>query len=341
MCLKRYSLLPNGNAIRLNTYIDIPTQIGLPHFIQDDKLDEDGLLYGNFKLLLQSVVCHRGNSVDSGHYIALVRGTNPTAAPSTSHSFNSDSNPLLSSDSQEHWMRFDDLAAERVTRVNIEQALKEESPYLLFYQIVPIDENTSTEESASDTRFSFNREPEDPKAGGIEKEDFIPTTNLELPPYSSTPPASVRLSFDFPGLHPPEHIDNYNPSEVSDKTTTNGVNDGMQGRAVMRNTLSPRRSSSLPRHKKESSRSRSRGGDHSAEKRIGAAFSKFTMRMSKDKAADDNDASADVDGGVSPTTAEETEVHDEKRGRESAFKKDHGKQRQRIRNNPDRECVMM
>jgi hypothetical protein len=134
MCLKRYSFTEAGKAIRLSTQIDIPTEIGLPHFISDDSMEEDGPIYGNFKLSLQSVVCHRGNSVDSGHYISLVKGT------STSLKLE---NGLKSDCDQDtnHWMRFDDLAAECITLVDINRALKDETPYLLFYQIVPIDAN--------------------------------------------------------------------------------------------------------------------------------------------------------------------------------------------------------
>ncbi|KAN0087019.1 Ubiquitin carboxyl-terminal hydrolase domain containing protein [Elaphomyces granulatus] len=139
LCLKRYSVLPTGRAIRLHTYIDVPIEIGLPHFIQDDKMDEEGPIYGNFKLSLQAVVCHRGNSVDSGHYIALVRGASANAAPSSLSV--SDENTPPQADASRHWMRFDDLAEERISMVDIEQALKEESPYLLFYQILPISDD--------------------------------------------------------------------------------------------------------------------------------------------------------------------------------------------------------
>lgn len=131
MCLKRYSFSECGKAIRLSTRIDVPTEIGLPHFISDDSMDEDGPIYGNFKLSLQSAVCHRGKSVDSGHYISLVKGTNAFAEAA---------NILKSNSTQDsnHWMRFDDLASERITLVDINQALKDETPYLLFYQIVPV-----------------------------------------------------------------------------------------------------------------------------------------------------------------------------------------------------------
>ncbi|OJD15516.1 hypothetical protein AJ78_04247 [Emergomyces pasteurianus Ep9510] len=131
ICLKRYSVLPNGNAVRLNTFVDIPIEIGLPHFIQDDEMENEGPLYGNFKLSLQGVICHRGNSVESGHYIALARGTALNG-------------PDSSSEYCRHWMRFDDLTQERITLFDIEKALVEESPYLLFYQILPIGDDSET-----------------------------------------------------------------------------------------------------------------------------------------------------------------------------------------------------
>ncbi len=124
ICLKRYSVLPNGKAIRRDTPIDIPTEIGLPHFIQDDSMSEDGPAFGNFKLSLQSAVCHRGNSVNSGHYVSLVR----------SHEQESDES------SADKWMRLDDIAKERVAFVDVQEFLRKESPYLLFYQVQPIDD---------------------------------------------------------------------------------------------------------------------------------------------------------------------------------------------------------
>jgi hypothetical protein len=125
----------NGSPKRLNTLIDIPLDIGLPHFISDERINEEGPLFGNFKLVLQSVVCHRGVSVDSGHYIALVRA-NTNERPSTSHSD--------SDEDGDKWLRFDDLSTQRVSEVDIKTALREESPYLLFYQVQPIDEELAS-----------------------------------------------------------------------------------------------------------------------------------------------------------------------------------------------------
>lgn len=119
-------MLASGRAVRRNTHIDIPLEIGLPHFIQDDAMSEDGPAFGNFKLSLQSAVCHRGNSVNSGHYVSLVR----------SHEQDTD---LLNGESGGKWMRHDDLAKERVAFVDVQGFLQKESPYLLFYQVQPID----------------------------------------------------------------------------------------------------------------------------------------------------------------------------------------------------------
>ena len=128
ICLKRYTFTPKGEAIKRTNHIDIPLEIGLPNFIQDDKMAEDGPAFGNFKLSLQSVVCHQGNSVDSGHYISIVRSPDPRG------------------EAEDGWMKFDDLAAERVTPIDAEQFLKtsaEQTPYLLFYQVVPIEGDPS------------------------------------------------------------------------------------------------------------------------------------------------------------------------------------------------------
>ncbi|CAD6582928.1 MAG: hypothetical protein ASARMPRED_001103 [Alectoria sarmentosa] len=121
ICLKRYSMLSNGTAVKRKTHIDIPLEIGLPHFIQDDRMAEDGPAFGNFKLSLQSIICHQGVSVESGHYISLVRSPDPLQ------------------NGEDRWMRFDDLAKERVIYTNVEQFLGVESPYLLFYQVIPIE----------------------------------------------------------------------------------------------------------------------------------------------------------------------------------------------------------
>jgi hypothetical protein len=120
-----------GVGTRLDTYIDIPLEIGLPHFISEDSGSDQGFEpnFTNFKMSLQSVICHRGKSLGAGHYISLARSQKP--ADTTRRGRSADTS----------WLRFDDLAKERITTVNIHKALKDECPYLLFYQVQPVDDD--------------------------------------------------------------------------------------------------------------------------------------------------------------------------------------------------------
>ncbi|KAI3324986.1 cysteine proteinase [Xylariaceae sp. AK1471] len=134
ICLKRYMVDRNGNMKRQNTYIDIPDSLRLPRFIVDDRHVDEGGLTAEYKLVLQSVVCHRGDSLHSGHYISFCR-----VAPkllTDNRRYEKDPPPDYE---EAQWVKFDDLATERVITVDdIKESLKEEMPYLLFYQIVPI-----------------------------------------------------------------------------------------------------------------------------------------------------------------------------------------------------------
>lgn len=179
LCLKRYAYNSDGQSVKLKTRIDIPVEIGLPHFIQDDKMDDDGPLYGNFKLSLQSVVCHRGDSVNAGHYIALVRNE-----VSTRNNLDG---------SMSHWLRFDDLAATRVTLCDVQQALREETPYLLFYQVIPVD---------GDPGSLMVEEAPPPYAESIATESTVTDATTVSPALRATGvvdsyPSSSRQSFDI------------------------------------------------------------------------------------------------------------------------------------------------
>lgn len=135
ICLKRYGWSAKGVAIRSNTVVDIPLQIALPHFIQDEMSTQDGApIFGNFKMVLQSMVCHRGDSVNSGHYISIIRAgrsekhSSPQQTPSGGP-------PAYSED---QWVKLDDLNHPRTEFVSIDDAMKRETPYLLFYQVQPM-----------------------------------------------------------------------------------------------------------------------------------------------------------------------------------------------------------
>jgi hypothetical protein len=130
-----------GVPIRQNTYIDIPDSLRLPHFILDDRQVEENGLSAEYKLVLQSVVCHRGESLQSGHYISFCRVAPKLLTDNRRH----DSDPPPDYE-EAQWVKFDDLSYEsRISPVDdFKQALKDEMPYLLFYQIVPIVDVTTS-----------------------------------------------------------------------------------------------------------------------------------------------------------------------------------------------------
>lgn len=148
ICLKRYMVDEKGVPKRQNTYIDIPDSLRLPHFIVDERHVEDHGLSQEYKLVLQSVVCHRGDSLHSGHYISFCR-----VAPkllTDNRRYDNDPPPDYE---EAQWVKFDDLAVEdRITPIDdIKQSLKEEMPYLLLYQIVPIVDVTASSTDGNET----------------------------------------------------------------------------------------------------------------------------------------------------------------------------------------------
>lgn len=149
ICLKRYLMTEDGLAKRQNTFIDIPDSLRLPHFMVADesKIEEESSLSMEYKLVLQSVICHRGDSVHSGHYISFAR-VNPKLL--TDNRRHDNDPPPDYEDAQ--WVKFDDLAETRVTYVDdIKEALKQEMPYLVFYQIVPMVDVTNISVAGSET----------------------------------------------------------------------------------------------------------------------------------------------------------------------------------------------
>lgn len=197
-------MLPSGTSVKRTTHIDIPLEIGLPHFIQDDRMSEDGPAFGNFKLSLQSVVCHQGVSVESGHYIALVRSPDPELA------------------GHDRWMRFDDLAAERVTYTDVERFLLQESPYLLFYQVIPI-EGDHVESAREGRPMTNDEQPPAYTESDISRDSEIDSGVLGI---SSSPRVSFGLNERPSSDYQKPSLDFPRPS--SDSWTSE---DGRRGRS--------------------------------------------------------------------------------------------------------------
>lgn len=278
-------MTPSGRATRLGTYVDIPTEIGLPHFIQDDNMDVDGPLYGNFKLSLQAIVCHRGQSVDSGHYIAIVRGTSADAPPASV-----DQTP---SDPEKYWMRFDDLAAERVTLVDIEQALKREAPYLLFYQILPIDEDAALAnlQNKPPSSTSSNETQVSSAAGMFGKSSDLWNSASGRTDGCSSGRPSVEIS--PPDNAEPEPV-GQNETQMS-HTAFSAADTNYTGGLEMRSETFPspslqptdqregRRSFTVLGSRRYRSNPGSRSGSRMAENRISTTFARLSEQLSRDK----------------------------------------------------------
>lgn len=177
ICLKRYSYTNTGQARRLDTYVDIPLEIAVPDFVSDENMNADGPLVGNFRLMLQAVVCHRGVSLNSGHYVCLSRGRK---TPSQRDSSPEERRGSAGSDDMEDpWMRFDDLANPRVSYVDIQETLRKETPYLLFYQVQPIGDDARSIHDLPTYAEATSRSHSD--AGPLEK------------PYNREPPQSSEV----------------------------------------------------------------------------------------------------------------------------------------------------
>ncbi|KAK3351215.1 ubiquitin carboxyl-terminal hydrolase-domain-containing protein [Neurospora tetraspora] len=155
ICLKRYTMTETGFPIRQNTLIDIPDSMRLPHFMMpdDDEKQSNGLSQ-EYKLVLQSVVCHRGDSLHSGHYVSFAR-----VAPkllTDNRRYEHDPPPDYE---EAQWVKFDDLDLDnRVSYVDdIRDSLRQEMPYLLFYQIVPmVDVTTASSDGSVGEPPSYN-----------------------------------------------------------------------------------------------------------------------------------------------------------------------------------------
>ena len=339
ICLKRYSMLPNGVAIRRSTHVDIPVEIGLPQFIHDDTMSDDGAAFGNFKLSLQSAVCHRGESVHSGHYVSLVRGQAPNAKGGDN---------ALEGSSNDKWMLFDDLAKERIKYIDIEKALKDESPYLLFYQVQPIGGESENIEVGGQPP-SYSSDGKDSGYAGLSLNNKgSKSSNDELM-------KNTRSSFD--GLSSDGQLGR--PSMTSERRLSVALTDNSTTSAIQDHSVEVA-TSSLPsgnghlggsqRDPKAGKRgSGSRPVSMIGGKRLSASFSQLASRLGKDRpeitinAVDPNKAQALPDPSIDQSeTSRMSDASvpekDNSKGRHSGHFLAKGKDKD---GRPDRECRLM
>jgi Ubiquitin carboxyl-terminal hydrolase len=188
ICLKRYNVSPQGAARRVNTYIDIPLEIRLPHFISDGSEDDGfGSSFSKFQLSLKSIICHRGVSLDTGHYVSIVRPTNEEISK-----FPDGEGEI---EPKYKWLLFDDLSKERVNYVDVRKALKDECPYLVFYQVQLIDEYAEFEDGLPPSYAEATNGPPSPNSKFAHSEPTI-----GLPSTTSTSTIIGTSAFSTPAL---------------------------------------------------------------------------------------------------------------------------------------------
>lgn len=138
ICLKRYSFnAEKSQANRSQKRIIIPPIINLPSFVADDVNDS---ISGDYKLILESALCHRGTSISSGHFVSAIR---------------KNTNNVSESDDEAHsasWYLYDDMKKKsRVVEKSFKEIFDSEWPYMLFYRLVANDPE-ATGSAASSVR---------------------------------------------------------------------------------------------------------------------------------------------------------------------------------------------
>ena len=356
ICLKRYSMLPNGTAVKRKTHIDIPLEIGLPHFIQDDKVAEDGPVFGNFKLKLQSIICHQGISVESGHYISLVRSPDPQQ------------------NGEDRWMRFDDLAKERVTYTNVEQFLGVESPYLLFYQVIPIEGDPGNIAEGEAQVLSSENPPaysDSTVSRNSNLDSAVGGLSVGVPSHKSASSEVQRPSFEFHRPSLDTSTSDEDPRGRSSVTSerrqsiifadesvsnTNGNNSSTTNLGLgQMNGLNPL-AASRRGSKTKKSNSKSRASSRADDNRMSSSLSRLANAISRDKLSTPLSMPNQAENQVLKFTEipVTTSTGDEKAHDKGTLRKENKEKSRANRQNhqhlmkgrhregkPDRECSMM
>ncbi|KAF5576451.1 hypothetical protein FPCIR_12593 [Fusarium pseudocircinatum] len=337
ICLKRYAMTESGQPKRHNTFIDIPDSLRLPHFMLADepKAEEDmNVLNTDYKLVLQSVICHRGDSLQSGHYVSFARVAPKLLKDNRRHNF--DPPPDYE---EAQWVKFDDLQIEnRVSYVeDIRSALKEEMPYLLFYQIMPmvevsppsVDETETEPPSYNDSKISIELPPtpsQSNRLGSLEGGYFDSTPTLENSQLLSSKPPSIRLSMDGERPRRSEDIDRNPGSLAGDSRRPSAVwtDSTIHTPNSHSPAVTPNEESTASRLSRAASRftlvNRSRPSSQNGENRISFSMSRLggLMRPSKEPLAEPKDEP----NGIGMSSANSTGVLTAEISKESKESKD-------------------
>ena len=133
--------------------VDVPLTCAAPEFIISDTESEDPV-NDEYIMVLRGFLCHQGSEPNKGHYISATRCRD-------------------SQGGEYQWLLNDDIHTPRVRHVeDIKSLLKEQQPYLLFYQVEPISalgeppaySDSVTSESSIVDASAYFREPQRSKS---------------------------------------------------------------------------------------------------------------------------------------------------------------------------------
>lgn len=192
ICLKRYIWNERGQSIKIKRKVTIPEIIKYPYFIAEDKKKPGYVDFrrsydhkaprGSFMLVLQSCVCHRGNSVNSGHYVSMVR----------KKQFD-----VLNMDSKSEWIIFNDIeiGKEKAKSCTFEEAMNTESPYILFYEIYEIKNDYGNYQTPIGAKGSYWNRKQSIHSGisGYSEQTLHEEPSQYLHSSSSLPQSSQQL----------------------------------------------------------------------------------------------------------------------------------------------------
>jgi hypothetical protein len=376
ICLKRYMMTETGLPKRHDTYIDIPDSLRLPHFMlmDDARIKESNELSTEYKLVLQSVICHRGDSLHSGHYVTFARVNPKLLTDNRRHDF--DPPPDYE---EAQWVKFDDLLLDsRVSYVDdLKQALKDEMPYLLFYQILPMVDVTRTSTEGDTEPPSYNDSTVNvpgivtPNPDSDQTEvSRQPSSYFDTAAMTNSTGPSIRFSAD---LERPPRISLDEESNSSGPQHKNGTSRRVSltfSEAAANNTgpvtpeghspaVTPNEETTTQRLTRAAARftknagSRSRPASQTGENRISTTMSRLGLvRQSKEPLREDEDGGddgADAAVGPEPTPTADTHLQPKKdksktktKGEKDTEKgKDKDKTTKVKTGVPERECVVM
>lgn len=304
ICLKRYTISKEGNPCRLKTRIDIPLEMIPPHFAAEEQDQDDGAST-SLKLTLQAVVCHRGPHVTSGHYIALVRDS--------------------SSSANDVWWRIDDIANDRVTTVDIKQALQTEWPYLLFYQVLPIDHSEPFEMPPP---YSEPGEPVTHMGEKLAGLQNLNRSSLDAPDWTSRRASTA----------PSDSSQSRNSDAIAQTTVISTRSSNVAGTEQVPptpGTSDETKSDGTTGVRTQQRTKESRPNSVASDK----MFSRIASRLSRDKLADAEVTTAEIPDDSASFKEQKGKVKEKKQKHKGLSRG--GSLKKNKKKAPDRECIMM